>query len=76
MAVLENVTKIAAQERKIFDDREKFRAIFDNVRDYAIYTITANGTIEEWNQSLQRFAGLACAADVQGRSLEHVLSAA
>jgi diguanylate cyclase (GGDEF)-like protein/PAS domain S-box-containing protein len=69
MAVIENVTKIAAQEREIFNDRERFRAIFNNVRDYAIYTITVDGTIEEWNQSLQRFAGWR-AADVQGRSIE------
>jgi len=68
MAVLENVTKIALQEQKIFDDREKFRAIFDNVRDYAIYTISSSGMIEEWNHSLQRFAGW-LPADVEGRSI-------
>jgi diguanylate cyclase (GGDEF)-like protein/PAS domain S-box-containing protein len=38
------------------------------VRDYAIYTITLDGHIEEWNQSLQRFAGW-LAADVQGRRM-------
>jgi diguanylate cyclase (GGDEF)-like protein/PAS domain S-box-containing protein len=68
MAVLENVTKNALQERKIFDDREKFRAIFENVRDYAIYTITSSGMIEEWNHSLQRFSGW-LPADVEGRSI-------
>ncbi len=68
MAVIENVTKIAQQEQKIFDDREKFRAIFDNVRDYAIYTISSSGMIDEWNHSLQRFAGW-LPADVEGRSI-------
>lgn len=68
MALLENVTKIAAQERKIFEDREKFRAIFDSVRDYAIYTINASGVVEEWNQSLEHFAGW-LPKDLQGRSI-------
>ncbi len=69
MAVLEDVTNAAAQERKIFDDREKFRAIFDYVRDYAIYTITLHGIIEEWNRSLERLAGW-LPADVDGRSID------
>jgi diguanylate cyclase (GGDEF)-like protein/PAS domain S-box-containing protein len=38
------------------------------VRDYAIYTITLDGLIEEWNPSLQRFGGWD-AADVQGRHI-------
>jgi diguanylate cyclase (GGDEF)-like protein/PAS domain S-box-containing protein len=66
MAVLRDVTKIAEQERKLFDDQQRFRAIFNHVRDYAIYTITLDGMLEEWNRSLQRFGGWA-AADVQGR---------
>ena len=68
MAVLKDVTKLAEQERKLFADQQKFRAIFDHVRDYAIYTITIDGVIEEWNQSLQRYAGW-LAADVQGRNV-------
>jgi len=67
MAVLTDVTRLAEQEAKLYADRRKFFAIFDNVRDYAIYTITTNGVIEEWNQSLQRYAGW-LAADVEGRS--------
>jgi diguanylate cyclase (GGDEF)-like protein/PAS domain S-box-containing protein len=67
MAVLEDVTRLAAQEERLYSDRQKFFAIFDHVRDYAIYTITMDGHIEDWNQSLQRYAGW-LAADVQGRS--------
>jgi PAS domain-containing protein len=66
MAVLRDVTRLAEQERKLFADQQRFRAIFVYVRDYAIYTITLDGLIEEWNQSLQRFGGWD-AADVQGR---------
>jgi diguanylate cyclase (GGDEF)-like protein/PAS domain S-box-containing protein len=68
MAVLRDVTKLAEQERKLFDDQQRFRAIFNHVRDYAIYTITLDGMIEEWNQSLQRFGGWD-AGDVQGRHI-------
>jgi diguanylate cyclase (GGDEF)-like protein/PAS domain S-box-containing protein len=66
MAVLTDVTRLAAQEETLYSDRQKFFAIFDHVRDYAIYTITTEGVIEEWNQSLQRQGGW-LAADVQGR---------
>jgi diguanylate cyclase (GGDEF)-like protein/PAS domain S-box-containing protein len=72
MAVLTDVTRLAEQEEKLFVDRQKFRAIFDHVRDYAIYTITIDGIIEEWNQSIQRYAGW-LAEDVQGRSIEMFL---
>jgi len=67
MAVLTDVTRLAEQEQKLYVDRQKFFAIFDHVRDYAIYTITKEGLIEEWNLSLQRYAGW-LAADVVGRS--------
>ncbi len=68
MAVLKDITKLREQQRKLFADQQRFRAIFDNIRDYAIYTITLNGVIEEWNQSLQRYAGW-MAADVEGQSM-------
>jgi len=68
MAVLTDVTKLAEQEEKLYVDRQKFFAIFDHVRDYAIYTITMDGLIEEWNQSVQRFGGWD-AADVHGRNM-------
>jgi diguanylate cyclase (GGDEF)-like protein/PAS domain S-box-containing protein len=68
MAVLTDVTKLSEQENKLYLDRRKFFAIFDHIRDYAIYTITLDGVVEEWNQSLQRYAGW-LAADVQGQSM-------
>jgi diguanylate cyclase (GGDEF)-like protein/PAS domain S-box-containing protein len=68
MAVTKDVTNIAQQERKIFEDQQRFRAIFNYVRDYAIYTVTLDGLIEEWNRSMQRFGDWE-AIDVQGRHL-------
>jgi len=69
MAVLEDVTLVAEQERQLHQDRRRFRAIFDNVRDYAIYTVDPEGRVDEWNQSLQRFGGWR-SADVVGQPLE------
>jgi diguanylate cyclase (GGDEF)-like protein/PAS domain S-box-containing protein len=68
MAVLSDVTALAEQGRRLFSDRQKFFAIFDHVRDYAIYTITVDGKIDEWNRSLQRIGGW-LAEDVQGRDM-------
>jgi diguanylate cyclase (GGDEF)-like protein/PAS domain S-box-containing protein len=69
MAVLEDVTKSAKHERKVAADHLRFRAIFDNIRDYAIYTITLQGLIEEWNHSMERFGGWGL-GDVEGRHIK------
>ncbi len=68
MAVVTDVTRLANQEEALYSDRQKFFAIFDHVRDYAIYTISPDGDIEEWNQSLRRFGGW-LDSDVQHRSM-------
>jgi diguanylate cyclase (GGDEF)-like protein/PAS domain S-box-containing protein len=68
MAVLKDVTTLREQQRKLFANQQRFRAIFDHIRDYAIYTIALDGTVEEWNRSLQRYAGWQ-AADVEGQSI-------
>lgn len=63
LVILEDVTLLVEKERQIYADRQRFRAIFDNVKDYAIFTINADGLIDAWNQSLERFGGWQ-AADV------------
>lgn len=68
IAVIQDVTVLAEQERRLYADRQKFFAIFENVRDYAIYTTTMEGRIEEWNRSLHRVGGW-LAEDVQGRDM-------
>ncbi len=75
MAILENVTKLAEQQQEIFADQQRFRAIFDNVRDYAIYTVSLTGVVEEWNRSLQRVGGWE-AADVLGHKFAMFFSEA
>lgn len=65
LLVLDDVTRLVDQERQLHADRQRFRAIFDNVRDYAIYTMDRDGLIDEWNQSLGRFGGWKAADVVQ-----------
>ena len=67
MATIEDVTQIVEQERKLFEDRQQLGAIFDHVRDYAIYTVGIDGQIDEWNHSLRRFGGWQ-ARDLIGQS--------
>lgn len=55
--MVDDVTALVEQERQIYADRQRLRAIFDNVRDYAIYTVDPQGVIDEWNPSLQRLGG-------------------
>ena len=66
MAVMSDVTLTAEQDRALFADRGKFQAIFDQLRQYAIYTLDLDGEIDEWNRSLERFGGWA-AENVEGR---------
>lgn len=69
LAVLEDVTRQVEQDRRLFEDRQRFQAIFDNVRDYAIFTVDPWGRVDEWNHSLLRFGGWQ-SADVLGRHLD------
>jgi diguanylate cyclase (GGDEF)-like protein/PAS domain S-box-containing protein len=57
MAVIEDITRAIEQEKRIRDDQQRFRAIFENVRDYAIFTVGLDGRIDEWNRSLNRLGG-------------------
>ncbi len=69
MAVLADVTRVAAAEGRLYADERTFFAIFDHVRDYAIYTISPDGHIGDWNHSLERYGGW-LPADVAGRTIE------
>ena len=53
---------------RIRDDQQRFRAIFENVRDYAIFTLDIDGYVDEWNRSLNRLGGWE-PADVVGMPL-------
>jgi len=57
MAVVQDITRVIEQELRIRDDQQRFHAIFDNIRDYAIYTVDLQGRVDEWNRSLHRLGG-------------------
>ena len=69
MAVLQDITLAIELERRVRDDQQRFRAIFDNVRDYAIFTVDVAGQVDEWNRSLHRLGGWE-AEDVVGAPLD------
>lgn len=66
VAVIQDVTMSAEQERRLFDDQQRFHAVFDHVRDHSICAIDNGGLVEEWNPSLSRSDGWA-AEDIVGR---------
>jgi diguanylate cyclase (GGDEF)-like protein/PAS domain S-box-containing protein len=68
LLILDDITKTVEQERRIFSDAQRFRAIFDHVRDYAIYTIGLDGRVESWNRSINRL-GQWQEADVVNRHM-------
>jgi diguanylate cyclase (GGDEF)-like protein/PAS domain S-box-containing protein len=65
MAVIQDITRAIEQERRIRDDQQRFHAIFENVRDYAIFTVDLSGRVDDWNRSLHRLGGWE-PADVTG----------
>lgn len=69
LALLEDVTQVMAQERQLRADRQRFGAIFEHVRDHAIFTVNPEGRIDAWNQSLRRFGDWS-EADVIGQRFD------
>lgn len=65
MAVLADVSRSVAQERAMRQAEERFRAILDGIRDYAIFGISLEGQIENWNRSAERLYGFG-AQDIVG----------
>lgn len=57
MAVVQDVTRTVEQERLLHADRERFRAIYEGVRDSMICTLDVAGTIDGWNSSGERLFG-------------------
>jgi diguanylate cyclase (GGDEF)-like protein/PAS domain S-box-containing protein len=68
MAVIQDITRVIEQESRIRIDQQRFRAIVDNIRDYAIYTVDLEGCLDEWNRSLNRLGGWQ-PADLEGANV-------
>ncbi len=59
MAVIADISRSAAQERAARAAEDRFRAVLDGVRDYAIVALDLEGRIESWNKSAERIFGYA-----------------
>ena len=57
MATVQDITRAIERETRIREDQQRFRVIFENVRDHAIYTVDADGRIDTWNGTLARIGG-------------------
>ena len=57
MAVLADVSRSDAAQQAARASEERFRAVLDGVRDYAIFGLALDGTIEGWNRSAERVFG-------------------
>lgn len=57
MTVLQDVTTIVKQERTIQNREQRLEAIFNGIRNYAIYSLDGTGRIETWNESAERVEG-------------------
>lgn len=68
MAVLVDISRLVEQERLIRSREERLRAIFEGIRDYAIYTLDTEGRIDTWNPSVQRVEGYE-AHEIVGQTL-------
>src|SRR3954452_21002676 len=44
-------------ERRVRTSEERLRLLIDSAVDYAIFTMTADGTVESWNSGAQRMFG-------------------
>lgn len=75
MAVTADISQSAAHERAAHTAQVRFRAIFDGVRDYAVFAVDRDGRIESWNKSAERLFGYA-ADEVIGRDHSMLLSRA
>jgi diguanylate cyclase (GGDEF)-like protein/PAS domain S-box-containing protein len=73
MAIINDVTIAEMQKRVLLSERQKLRAIFDHVHECAIYTVSLDGVIDEWNPSLEHYAGW-LASDVEGRCMSLLMS--
>jgi diguanylate cyclase (GGDEF)-like protein/PAS domain S-box-containing protein len=74
-AAIQDISAAVAQETRIRNDQQRLAAIFDNVRDYAIYTVDVEGRIESWNRSLERIGGWQ-PSDIAGLSMAAFFPAA
>jgi len=71
MALLRDISELAAKERALHEKTQRLQSIVDGVRDYAIYTVDPGGLVDGWSRSAERVTGLA-EDEVLGRPYWHL----
>jgi diguanylate cyclase (GGDEF)-like protein/PAS domain S-box-containing protein len=57
MAVVADESATAEHERSARKAEQRVQAVFDGVRDYAIFSLDRHGVIDTWNKSAERLFG-------------------
>ena len=52
-----DVTEQRRTEQELRKSEEYFRLLVDSVQDYGVFMLSAEGTVESWNQGAQRLKG-------------------
>ncbi|MBV8818348.1 MAG: PAS domain S-box protein, partial [Acidobacteriaceae bacterium] len=67
--VTRDITERKAAEEQLAESEQRFRALVQHVRDYAIFAMSADGRIQTWNEGARRIKGYD-AEDIVGREYE------
>lgn len=62
----EDITARKRAESQLRQDADRFRLIFDNLKDYAVFTLDTEGRVTSWNSGAQRLYGYSC-EEIQGK---------
>ncbi len=73
MAVLSDLTRQVAQERRLKENEAWFAALVQGADDYAILNVSGDGRVCDWNVSGERLFGYA-AAEVVGKHASEVVT--
>ena len=70
----QDITARRRAESAVRDSEERLRLLIDSVKDYAIFTLTRDGTIDSWNQGAQRLFGYS-EEEILGRRVDLLFTA-